>query len=48
MVLVKLQPYRQFSVHGRVNKKLSARFYGPYKVAARIGSVTYKLELPEL
>ena len=42
MVLMKLQPYQQFSVHGRANQKLSARFYGPYKVV-----VTYKQKLPE-
>ena len=46
MVLVKLQPYRQHSIHGRKNHKLSAKYYGPYKVAAIIGKVSYRLELP--
>ena len=46
MVLVKLQPYRQSSVQGRATQKLSARYYGPYKVAAKLGQVTYRLELP--
>ena len=46
MVLVKLQLYRQHSVHGRKNHKLSAKYYGPYKAAARIGKLSYRLELP--
>ena len=46
MALVKLQPYRQHSVQGRKNHKLSAKYYGPYKVVAIIGKVSYRLELP--
>ena len=46
MVLVKLQPYKQHSIHGRKNHKLSAKYYGPYKVVAIIGKVSYRLELP--
>ena len=45
-VLGKLQPYCQSSVHWGVNKKLLVRLYGPYKVTAKIGAVTYRLELP--
>ncbi|MCH99534.1 transposon TF2-1 polyprotein, partial [Trifolium medium] len=46
MVLVRLQPYRQHSVSLRKNQKLSMRYFGPFKIIARVGSVAYKLELP--
>ena len=46
LVLVKLQPYRQTSVATRVSNKLSARYFGPFKILKRIGSVTYQLEFP--
>ncbi|KAL4297251.1 hypothetical protein GQ457_12G025690 [Hibiscus cannabinus] len=44
---VRLQPYRQLSLRMNRNQKLSPRFFGPYKVAQRIGPVAYKLELPD-
>lgn len=46
-VFLKLQPYVQSSVSSRSNHKLSFRFYGPYKILARCGEVSYRLELPE-
>jgi hypothetical protein len=45
-VYVKIQPYVQSSLAQRSNQKLSFKFFGPYRILERIGSVAYCLELP--
>ena len=43
---MKLQPYRQNSLADRQYRKLSARYFGPYRIEDRMGAVAYKLALP--
>jgi hypothetical protein len=45
-VFLKLQPYVQSSLAPRSNQKLSFKFFGPYEVLAKVGSVAYKIALP--
>lgn len=45
-VFMKLQPYVQQFVMTRANQKLAFKFYGPFQILQRVGSVAYKLQLP--
>ncbi|XP_071714207.1 uncharacterized protein [Rutidosis leptorrhynchoides] len=46
-VFVKLQPYRQLTLRGDKQHKLSPKYYGPFRIITRIGEVAYKLLLPD-
>ena len=46
-VYLKLQPYKQSSLALRKNLKLSSRYYSPYLVISKVGTVAYKLQLPK-
>ena len=43
---LRLQPYRQSSLVVRGNTKLTAKYFGPYKVEEKIRNVAYRLQLP--
>jgi hypothetical protein len=46
-VFLRLQPYKQMSLkQAKKDNKLSPKYYGPYKVFQKIGTMAYKLELP--
>lgn len=45
-VYLKIQPYRQVTLSGSPFSKLSAKYYGPYRILQKIGRVAYKLSLP--
>jgi len=47
MILVKLQPYRKQSVALRKHQKLGMRYFGPFLVIEKIGTIAYKVQLPE-
>nr|KYP44277.1 Retrotransposable element Tf2 [Cajanus cajan] len=46
LVYLKIQPFKQHSLANTSFHKLSARYYGPYRIIERIGKVAYRLDLP--
>ena len=47
LVYLRLQPYRQHSLRSKRCTKLSPKFYGPFQILQKLGSVAYKLSLPD-
>jgi hypothetical protein len=46
LVFLRLQAYIQSSMAPRANQKLAFKFFGPFPVVWKVGSVAYRLELP--
>lgn len=46
-VYLKLMPYKLQSLASHNYQKLQPRFYGPYMCLDKIGTMAYKLMLPE-
>ena len=46
MVYLRVQPYRMAAFGLRQSIKLTSKYYGPFRILERIGSLDYKLQLP--
>lgn len=46
-VFLRRHPYVHSLVAHRASHKLNYRYYGPFKIIAKIREITYKLQLPE-
>lgn len=44
-VFLKLLPYRKTSLSKSYCQKLEAKYYGPFTILERVGSVAYRLQL---
>ncbi|XP_075083612.1 uncharacterized protein LOC142167348 [Nicotiana tabacum] len=45
-LFVRLQPYRKMSLKGHSYHKLSPKYFGPFQIIKKVGSVAYQLHLP--
>lgn len=45
-IFLRLQPYHQYTISFRTNMKLAPKFYRPFQILERIGTVAYQLDLP--
>ena len=45
-VYLRLQPYRQNTLAYKGKWKSSPRFFGPFQILQKVGTVSYKLALP--
>ncbi|KAA8547401.1 hypothetical protein F0562_003735 [Nyssa sinensis] len=45
-VYLKLQPFKQVSLALRKNAKLALKYFGPFQILQKLGTVAYKLDLP--
>jgi hypothetical protein len=45
-VFLHLQPYKKTSLKSQHCQKLAPKFYGPYRILKRVGSMAYQLEFP--
>ncbi|XP_017425527.2 transposon Ty3-G Gag-Pol polyprotein [Vigna angularis] len=46
-VYLKIRPHRQSSMPTRLHPKLSARYFGPFRIIQMVGEAACKLQLPE-
>ncbi|KAJ9552773.1 hypothetical protein OSB04_016818 [Centaurea solstitialis] len=46
-VYLKLQPYMQNSLRIHKHSKLTPKYFGPFLIMGKVGSVAYKLDLPK-
>lgn len=47
MVYLKIQPYRHTSLSIHVHFKLHSKYYGPFRVLAKVGKAAYQVLLPK-
>ncbi|KAG6438362.1 hypothetical protein SASPL_103303 [Salvia splendens] len=46
LVYLRFRPHRQATLFSARNRKLAPRYFGPFRIEARIGSTAYRLQLP--